>query len=274
MTSVPQEASAILRYTPESLANLPVPPVFLLKAGSRREKTLRDEWLADRRARYHQPSAIRAQIERGLSEFWDAPAAERFVPIVRQYWDARDQFDEQLPLMPDDEARAAVFAFEVPDGNGRTIDEPAIEELLDRLADVDDRYNRMLNDNRAFIGKAAVASAVFIIAGWEGLETPYARAGGCITDDCFEEIAREIRAIEENPDNALIDGISLSGTALMQLLAKCSERMFLTELARKNSQSPSRSSASQPASKMAGAAAKRGNGSSRRPGRSKRTPAT
>jgi hypothetical protein len=265
VTSVPAESGAILRYTPESLANLPVPPVFLLKAGTRREKMLRDDWLSDHRARYHQAHSIRAQIERGLREFWDEATCNRFIPIVKSYWAARDQFDEQVRAMPDEEAAEAVFDFDGP------ATEQEITDLLERLADVDDRYNRMIADNRGYIGKAAVASAVFVLAGWEGLETAYARAGGCVTDEAFEDVARELEGIEADPANAGIEGISMPGTALMQLLAKCSERMFLSDQTRKNSQSPSPSSRSQPASNRSAAAGKSGKSPAR--ARSRKTPA-
>ncbi len=58
MGHTPIDAGDILHYTPESLTNLPEPPVFRLKAGTRRDKERFSHSIMAEGLRYHDPEAF------------------------------------------------------------------------------------------------------------------------------------------------------------------------------------------------------------------------
>ena len=95
--TVPAEASEVEDFTPASLANLPAPPVFLLRAASGRDwrryqYTLRAEGLE-----YHGSEAFRDEALRALRALWSDGDYEANAARLRAYWTLIDQGGEPEP---------------------------------------------------------------------------------------------------------------------------------------------------------------------------------
>lgn len=217
---IPVEASETLDFTPECLAGLEAPPVFRLRAVSRRDKRWLRTIIRDEGAVSYSVADLRAEMLTGLKELWDDAAYAEHAPVLEAYWEALDN-----------------HALQAKDDPKLKWDyDPAIEqacaELEVRVAQSWPKLARMRSANARMGELSELALVAIAIRGWSNLKAQAERAGGYLTIDSAEELKDELGDMDE------ADGRQ-RGAAWMQLFVACSRRMVLDKDEEKNSASPS-----------------------------------
>lgn len=231
MASIPYEASEILRFTPASLAVIDTPPVFRLRAASRRERRRYDRLMIEEGLRRHDKEAMRAELLRGLRELSSDDEFETWEHLLRQHWDARDEYDAALSGK---EADAPEFT---PPG-------PSEEEIARVMRGIHENWaplRKMAADNLIFNREAPALLISVVLAGWSGISTPFASREGSIPLDTIDALDRDLAQLETDHDLK-------PGQAFVQLYIEATNRMFLSKEAEKNSSSPAPSPTGQPIS--------------------------
>ena len=231
MASIPYEASEILRFTPASLAEIDNPPVFRLRAASRRERRRYDRLMIEEGLRRHDKEAMRAELLRGLRELSSDDEFETWEVLLRQHWDARDEYDEALS---GEEAETPEFT---PPG-------PSEEEIARVMRGIHENWaplRKMAADNLIFNREAPALLISVVLAGWSRISTPFASREGSIPLDTIDALDRDLAQLEKDHDLK-------QGQAFVQLYIEATSRMFLSKEAEKNSSSPAPSPTGQPIS--------------------------
>ena len=218
----PYEASEIERFTPASLANLENPPVFRLRAASRRERRRYDRLLIEEGLRRHDKEALREELIRGLHALSSPDEVELWEPLLRQHWEAKDEFEKET--RDAEEGEPAAF---VPPG-------PSEEEIQTVTRGIHENWaqlRKLAADNLIFNREAPALLISVMLSGWSGLKTPFASREGTIPLDTMDKLDSDLSALEK--DNSLSPG-----TAFVELYIAATNRMFLSADAEKNSSSP------------------------------------
>lgn len=237
MTRYPVEASEIQRYTPESLANLPSPPVFLIKPATRREKRLHQRLILESGLSRHTDASIREEMIRGLAELWSPDQFAEYEPRIRDYWNALDQWLARVAKLPPEERIKEVF--EHPD-------QVAVDEVISRIYKIWQPLLVMVADNIEFREQAPMLTLSCMLTGWEHVGTPFVLTGNFVPLDTIEDIADWLGKLEA--DHQDIEGVQASGTAFAQLTLETGKALMLSEEERKNFDSPSPTPSSQDSS--------------------------
>lgn len=226
---VPLEAGKTLAFTPDALKSLDNPPVFNLRAATWREKEHRFFLHRVVGAVSHGEEAVRAETLNGLRALWTEEQAEQFVPWVEQLWDAQDQFELQSLDDPD-----LKWEFD-PDI------ERAVGELVDRLERTWPPLARMAADYQKYARFEPIVYFAIMVKSWQDIDVKRELDEGYLSIDCayalFEKLIELDVQIGATP-----------GTSATQLRRKCAERMFLDKETEGNSESPSPSETTPPAS--------------------------
>jgi len=242
---IPSEEGDLERFTPESLKNIPIPPVFLLRPGTRRDRDHYQKMLMEEGLVRHAPARLREEVLTGLRYLWDEAAYELHAGRLRAYWEAVDHYEKQLKK-GDEEAELEVSDEEVD----------AVNKLLTRVTEAWSPLRRLGADNAMFGAKSPEVMMAILLAGWTGIEAKYERDGGVVPLDLIEKVDAQLAKLEVKHQE--ISGVGKRGTAFMELSARAGELLFLTEEEEKNSASPPPSSPTLPDSKTAGQANTRG----------------
>lgn len=231
MANVPYEASEIERFTPACLADIENPPVFRLKAASRRDRKRYELLIGEEGLRYHDAQAIRDEMLRGLQDLWSPDDYERIEPLLREYWQAKDEWREANA----DKAEADVepFLFDA-------FSEDDARELTNRITEAWSPLRRLASQNSLFVRESPKLIASLVISGWSGIAVAFAKQEGIIPLETIDEIAQTLNEMEEAATGVVV------GAAYSQLMLACSRRLFLSGQAEKNSSSPPPSSTNPP----------------------------
>lgn len=237
MANVPLEASDIKRFTPRSLANLPSPPVFLLRAGNRRDRQRYQAILLEEGLKQHSLDRQRAETLVGLQNLWSAEDYEANEGRLKAYWDAIDQWGRTNKGNPTPEP------FVHPDTG-------PVTELITRITDAWPPLRKLSADNLVFQAEAPNVLVSIVLVGWTGINLPYRRESGIAPLDLLEQLENELMELENAHDT--VEGLGRPGTAFLELCAEAGGRLFLTKEQEKNSQSPPQSSPTRSTSKTGG----------------------
>lgn len=250
---IPLEASDVLVFTPASLENIEGAPSFTLRACTQRDKRFHRRVMLECGLRYHDMDAIRAEMLKGLRAMWTPEAYEQHAPVVKELWEARDQFELQRKDEPELEWS---YDPEI---------EAAVASLLEKVAQEWGPLCTMIADNADYSELTFPILNAVVVKEFTGLETPRDLDRGYLTVTTLERVAEELAAIEKR--NGLPTGV-----AWLDLSIACSKRMRLDQDEEKNSESPSPSQTTQPASTETNPSEKVGK--SKASARSAKTPVT
>lgn len=233
--AIPAECDELEHFTPSSLANLPVPPVFLLRPASGREGRAFQYALRVEGLQYHNDEEVRAEALRGLKALWSAEDYEPNAARLRAYWELVDQ-------------------------NGRPTDteEQAVSELSARLSESWSPLARMAADNQRLIEESMKIAASMFVVGWRGVPIPYSREAGRVPLEKLDELEAWLLKQEKDAVENGIEGAAPT-LAFIQLCNAAYSRLNLTKDEEKNSESPPPSSpglngsTTKPSRKTAGA---------------------
>lgn len=226
---VPLEAGKTLAFTPDAHKGLDNPPVLRLRAATWREKEHRFFLHRVVGAVSHGEEAVRAETLNGLRALWTEEQAEQFVPWVEQLWEAQDQFALQSRDDPDLKWE---FDPEV---------ERAVGELVDKLERTWPPLARMAADVQKYARFEPIVYFAVMVEGWEGIDLKREMDEGYLSIDCAYALREKLIALDAKAG-------AIPGTSAIQLHVKCMSRMFLDKETEGNSESPSPSETTQPAS--------------------------
>lgn len=223
-------------FTPDSLKNIAVPPIFQLRVAQHRrwiafQDALMDFPGLDRPLVSHSADKLRAEIIKGLDSLYTSDSIAMARARLLETWQIIDQ--DQDP------------------------DEAAMEEMV-RLTDMITSewapLRKMAAENVRFYRDAPRVAIAMLCAGWENIGLTYQRTQGVVPLEVIDELAIKLGKIEEEAMANAVDGVGLPGTAFAQLCTEAMNRFRLTGDEEKNSSSPSQSSpAPQPSKTKRGA---------------------
>lgn len=254
---IPTEAGDLDRFTPSSLVNIPVPPVFLLKPGTRRDRDLYQKLLMEEGLVNHPAARLREEVLTGLEHLWDPASFERHIGRLRALWDATDHLAQRIRQGETD------ATLDVPQ---EEVD--AVNTLIARITEAWPPLRKLGADNAMFAAKSPEVMMAILLAGWKGIDASYEREGGVVSLDLVEKVDAELTRLER--EHADITGVGKPGTAFMELADRAGRLLFLSEDEEKNSASPPPSSQTRQGSKTAGRA--RTSGRSKASASSRKTP--
>lgn len=234
---IPLEASETLVFTPASLASIEGAPTFTLRAATTREKRFRRRLLSEEGVAFHSEADLRAEIIHALkTKLWGEEKFASHGETLLSYWEALDNFKLQQKQEPD-----LVW----------TYDAEVERAVFDLLRDVEQAWKplgRMKADNIDFNELFLAATVAVVVEDWDGIEAAKHTDRGFLTLDCVDGLAIKLAKFAQrhaDPDNT--QGVA-GKLAWMELVNACSNRMSLDEDEEKNSESPSPSEMTQPAS--------------------------
>ena len=227
---IPLEASETLVFTPASLESLgDAAPTFRLRACTTRDKRYHRRLHTEEGVFVHSVDDIRREVDEGLKALWSDDVYAEHSQVLKEFWEAQDQFALQAKDDPD-------LTFEYDPEIRR-----ACEELTRKVADAWRPLRRLLADNSEYGEMSMPLMVAVVVKGWSGLDVPLHRERGYITLDNAEAVRDALKAIEEA--NKLP-----KGTAWTELFIACTKGMYLDQDEAKNSASPSPSETTPPAS--------------------------
>jgi hypothetical protein len=231
VASTPVEASHIKRFTPASLAEIEGAPVFLLKAGSRRDRLRHEEIMAEEHLNHYDQESIRAETLRGLEALWSPDDYEIWAPRLQMFWEARDQWVEENR----DLEEKAPFEF-------TDFDPAEVRSLSSRVSENWPPLRKMAIANLKFDREFPKQIGSIILVGWSGIEAKFERADGLVSLDAIDLLERDLAKIEFERLG------TKSGAIFAELMLECANRLFLSASAEKNSASQPPSSTAPPIS--------------------------
>lgn len=251
MQRIPLHTEEKLVFTPVAFAEMEKPPTFTLKTPSRRQREEMQYAIHEAGLRRHDDETIREATIEELCRLWNCDEEGENVVRFKQFWQAVDEYNdgaEQFLI----EAAAAVEAGEEAPPKFPPFeyaDQPAIDELMERLAQSSDRLRRLTTQNVRFAKEFPRYVLAHALSGWTELETAPRFEGGVMSLDAVCDLQEEL----DERFGALGD------TAFIELSGQAINRFFLTKGAEKNSASGLASQQTPPDSKGTGSASKSGN---------------
>lgn len=218
--AVPASTDEIEEFTPGSLKNAPVPPVFLLQPADGRESRSFEDQLVRAGLQPHTDATLRAEVLRGLKALWSPDVFSSEAARLQSFWALLDQ-----------------------GGDVDQLEAAAVAELSARVYRTWTPYAEMLADNIKFSRESLRIAASMFLAGWRGMKTAYTRENGMVPRNRVYDLERELFDMEEEAAKNNVEGVGEPGTAYKQLALAAYLRLTLTETERKNLPSPPPSSA-------------------------------
>lgn len=212
---VPVEAGELEHFTPDSLKNVAVPPVFLLRSADGREWRKFQFIMRSEGLEYHGKEAFREETLKALKHLWSEADYEPNAARLRNNWAMIDQ--EMQPPAPEAEAMA---------------------ELTTRLAREWRPLAQMAADNMRYVEESMKIAISMFCVGWTGMDVGYGREDGRVPLAKLDEVEERLSAMEKEALAGKIEDVGAPGTAFVQLSNAAYSRLHLTETERKNSSSP------------------------------------
>ena len=218
---IPVEASETLAFTPPSLEDHDPKPVFMLRAVTSRDKRFYRKLMRSETSA-HGIDAFRREFITGLQALSDEVSFAKYEPRIRALWERQDEFELQrkddLDLKWDFDA-----------------DEEALLTTL--LSEVEAEWRpikRMKAENADFQEMLAPITIATVVKSWSGFDVRRELSGGYLSLDCAVSLFERLE--EQNP------------LAASELFVAATRRMNLDKDEEKNSESPSPSEMTPPAS--------------------------
>lgn len=249
---IPVESSEIEAWQPPSLANLPAPPVFKLRAASGREMRKYQYVMQVEGLEYHSMDAIRGEVLVALKALYTPDLFEASAARLRSFWALLDQ-----------NAKAANGGKVEPD----PAEEEAVNDLVERLTREWRPLARMGADNMRFVEESLRIAVSMFLVGWSGLDLAYRREDGRVPLGLIDELEEKLQAIERQAKADQVEGVGRPGMAFIELCNAAQKRLRLTEDEEKKSSSPpssppGRSGSKRKSSRKTAAASSRASASS------------
>ena len=220
MASAPASCDELERFTPAVLANVPAPPVFLLRPASGRELRQFEYRLMAEGLETHGADQFRAEMLKALQALWSPADFEPNAARLRSYWELLDQ-----------------------GGNPDPAESEHVSELTGRLIRAHRPLSKMAADNKRFADESGRIAISKFTVGWEGLDVSYTRESGAVPLERIDEVELALAGIEKKAKENRVEGVGEVGTAFMQLCTAAYLRLMLTKDQEKNSPSPPLSAA-------------------------------
>lgn len=212
---IPVEADELQEFVPTVLANLPAPPVFLLRSASGREWRKYQYIMRAEGLEFHSKDAFRAETLKALQELWSPADFEAHSARLRAHWALLDQKGE-----PDEK------------------EEAAINDLMGRLVREWRPLAVMAADNMRFGEESLGIAASMFVVGWRNVDVPYRRDAGRVPLELLDQVETWLTTTEKKAAEDKIDGVLEPGMAFLQLCNAAYGRLHLTGQEEKNSSSP------------------------------------
>lgn len=181
---IPVEASETLAFTPPSLAQLEPKPVFMLRAITTRDKRFHTRLYRENGLKIHGRDALRSEILIGLKSLWTEEQFEQHSAVIRELWDAQDQFELQAKDNSDLEWS---FDPEV---------QAAVNNLIERVEDAWAPLRRMVADNGEFGQMLVPVMLATVVKSWTGIDVKRELDRGYLTLDCSENLVLALEALD------------------------------------------------------------------------------
>jgi hypothetical protein len=194
-------------FTPPTLAKLPVPPVFKLRAADDRGR----EWrkyqflLRVEGLRFHNTVALRVEVLRGVEALYDPDTARDVAKRLNAFWELTDKGEAADP----NEAAA-------------------IDELAERLTGAWRPLSQAGADNTRFQDEALRVALSMFLVGWQNVDLPYRREEGRVPLDLLDQLEDKIEALEKQADADGVEGV-VPGLAFGELCTAAYRRLRLEE---------------------------------------------
>lgn len=255
--SIPLSASEKSEFTPASLANLPVAPVFLFRPATRRDARAFWQLCAVKGLTLHQSGDIRSAIRVELQKLWDQESFDLEMPRLQSLWDTLDYNsglpkEQQVPIDPGEQAAA--------------------DTLMKQLFAVSEPLRQMMVDNDAFMADAPKLALGYFMIGWRGINAPQRKVAGSIPLDCIDGLEEALLAVEKEAAESGVEGVE-PGAAFAELAIHAFNLLSLTGAEAGNSALPSAPGPTPNSSSPAHSPPAMTAGGSPKLGRSKKTPA-
>lgn len=253
MTKYPLEGGELVEFTPDSLTSIPVPPIFLLRPVTERDRRrLRKLAIREGLAK-HSIADLRNETLAGLQDLWTQEVFAEQEGRLRAYWDAYDQYEKEM------EGVEEPPSFEHPDI-------AMMVDLSERITRAWPPLLKMIADNNEYDETWPKLIASIVIAGWKNLDFRYERDEGVVLLDCLDRLGGKLSDLYQE-----IEGNDASNIPFIQLLTAAIKMFTTNKDEEKNSASPSKSSSTPPTSKGTGKVTKAGSSTAKS---SSETPAT
>jgi hypothetical protein len=253
--SIPLSASEKSEFTPASLANLPVAPVFLFRPATQRDARRFGQICSVEGLNFHTKHDQRAIFRAELKRLWDPAAFDTEMAKLEELWNTLDHNDG------------------LPEAQRVAID----PEALDAAADLEERLVRasrvvrqMAVDNQNFMADAPKLALGLFLIGWRGIKSPFRKEAGAIPLDCIDDLEAALKAMETEARDNGVQGIE-PGTAFIELSMHAFDLLALTGAEAGNSASPSAPGPTPNCLSPAHSPPVMTAGGSQEPGRSKKT---
>lgn len=223
MQKIPLEAREEARFTPPALKDEETPPVFVLRAVSRRERGRFEDSLVEAGLLRVTDGDIRDEVIKALTVLYGDDHAEH-VDRVKLFWNALDDWTEAGEEMSDDERRERE-PFVHPDAEDVAELENRLYTTWKPLAALHARKIRFQREYPIMVIAATVKR-------WEGIDSPASLEDGWVTPDAINDMGNVL--IEARPDGKGL-------IAWLELYRACHDRLYISPSAEKNSKSPPQS---------------------------------
>lgn len=224
MQRIPVDAGEVETFTPAALSHVETPPVFRLRAVTRRQREAMEYHLIREGLRRYTEEEIREASIDELCRLWACGPEDEQPQRVRAFWQAVDDYLEHVrDTMKAHEGDAApdIASFDHPDL-------AEISALTARLQEASPLLRSMATENIRFDREFPRIAAAHTIIGWTGIATPMVRDAGVLSVDCIADMKDELT---ETHDEA-------GKLAWVQLYDAVMKRIYLQPSAEKNSNSP------------------------------------
>lgn len=205
----------IMEFTPATLAGLSAPPVFMLKAGTRRDRDRFSHSLMREGLKFHGREALRQELVTGLQHLWSEEDFAAEMPRIRALWTALDEHDRANAHLD----QSAEFTFD-PSERAR------IEKLIDRAHQAWQPLREAAADNATYARLFPHIAASHLIAGWSGIDLPFRREPGHLSLDVIERLETALGKVEDQARADQVEGVGETGTAFLELCAAAGARLF------------------------------------------------
>lgn len=227
MQKIPLEAREEARFTPPALKDEETPPVFVLRAVSRRERGRFEDSLVEAGLLRVTDEDVRNEIIKALTELYGDDHAEH-VDRIKLFWNALDDWNDAADEMTEEE-RTAREPFDHPDANDVAELEQRLYTIWKPLAALHARKVRFQREYPIMVMAATIKR-------WEGVDAPASMIDGWISPDAINDMG--LKLIEQYGDKAYL--------AWVEIHLQCVGRIYVLPSAEKNSKSPPQSTPSQP----------------------------
>jgi hypothetical protein len=211
---IPVEVSEVLAFTPSEYENAEPRPVFVLRAASPRDRRHHTRLYRENGLVMYGKDAVRAEMLNGLKAEWTAEQFAMHEPVLRQFWDAQDDYALQVRDDPD-----LVWSYDEEI-------ERAVADLMERVEDAWPPLRRMAARNIECAELIVPVMLAAVVKNWSGFDHRRVLDRGYIEFECAIELAQKIEQ-------------RLGRTALSELFVACSKRMRIDEETAGNSASGS-----------------------------------